>query len=269
MARSFDHASIPEALALEMEEPRTRGLNLLAALAYVRAHGNRNALSRVLSRLPEHDLALLLDGPRGPVISARAWYPIGMQIRLLRAIDDTLGQGDLELMHEVGYEMAKRDISRVFRPFFRRGQPGWIIELATKLWRTYHDRGRWTLERTPVSILATLSEHPGRDVVLCRTFMGWMHAALDMGGARNVDGAHPVCIGRGASHCVFVCRYEASLDDGARVLSADPDVPAPRIEEHARRDHRGRGSHVHDRPLIDDEQPPLSTRVVSLDVISR
>jgi predicted hydrocarbon binding protein len=272
MAKSFDLASIPESLAIEMDEPRTRGLNLLAALAYVRAHGKRDALSRVLTRLPERDLALLLDGPKGPVISARAWYPLGVQIRLLHAIDDTLGNGDQELLHEVGYQMAKRDISRVFRPFFRRGHPGWIIEIATKLWRTYHDRGRWTLERTPVSILATLSDHPGRDAVLCRTFMGWMHAALDLGGAKNVDGAHPVCIGRGASHCVFVCRYEAALDDNGHALDAEPDPPSPRVDAHvdvnAHRDHRGNGSHLHLRQLIADEPPARrSTRVISLDDI--
>jgi len=278
MTKSFDHSSIPDALALDLSietrEPRTRGLNLLAALSYVRGHGRRDAMSKVLARMPEKDLALLLDGPKGPNISARAWYPLGVQVRLLRAIDATLGQGDLELLHEVGYEMAKRDIMRVFRPFFRRGQPGWIIELATKLWRTYHDRGRWTLERTPVSILATLSDHPGRDVALCRTFMGWMHAALDMGGATNVDGGHPVCIGNGADHCVFVCRYEAAVVERGASLS-DPDVPPPRvtIARDASGAHRGRGSHVHRDPLVDEISRPSSpsfargrsTRVVALD----
>lgn len=188
---------------------RTRGLNVLAALSYVHKRGGRHALAKVFAHLDEKDLAILAGGDRryGSKLVATRWYPFALQARLLRAIDAAFGNGDLELLFEVGYYMASRDVPRVFRPLMRVGSPGWILGLAGRMWSYYHDRGRWQLERTPVSIIATLRDHPEADEAFCRTFVGWMTAALEYSGATDIDGAHPACGARGAPHCVFTVRW--------------------------------------------------------------
>jgi predicted hydrocarbon binding protein len=191
---------------------RTRGMNPLAALAFVRATEGAEGMARVLSRLREDELLLLGASEHSRrKLSARSWIPFRLQCRLLRAIDDELGEGDLALLFEVGRYMGSHDVPRAFRPFLRLGNPGWIVEVATRLWRYYHDRGRWQLERSPVSIICTLHDHPEADVAFCQTFTGWLTGALEVSGAVDVLVDHPVCHARGANNCVFTVRWR----DGA------------------------------------------------------
>jgi hypothetical protein len=190
-------------------QARTRGLNVLAALDFARRRGGRDVISRVLKHLPEADLQLLTggEGRMGTSLHATHWYPFALQCRLLRALDTELGKGDFSLLYDVGSHMARRDVPRVFRGLIKVGRPGWILELGTRMWRYYHDRGRWQLERTPVSVIATLQEHPDADEAFCETFQGWAQAVLEMSGATDIQGGHPACAARGAPHCVFTVRW--------------------------------------------------------------
>ena len=98
--------------------------------------------------------------PPGGALSQTAWIPFMVQCRLLRAIDATIGQGELHSLHDVGAFMAEHDIRKLFRFALQLGNPGWAIEGAALLWRRYHDRGDWRIERTPRSLIATLHDHP-------------------------------------------------------------------------------------------------------------
>lgn len=197
------------AVDVEPDVPRVRGLGPLAALAYVRDKGRRDLMKQVLSRLTEPEVTMLIGtGEAQSGLQPRAWYPLTLHSNLLRAIDETVGEGDRRVLHEVGRYMANRDIRRVFRPFLKVGKPGWIFELAPRLWRTYQSHGTWEFDRTPVSLIATLRSRPLDDDVWCAMFMGWMEAALEMSGAAEVDGSHPACAGLGAPHCVYTVRWE-------------------------------------------------------------
>lgn len=204
---------------------KTRGFNFLSALAFVHRRGGRQAIADVLRVLPEEDLRQISEDSTAPNIQPRGWYPFTTYCRMLAGIDTVLGNGDREILYEVGNEMATRDIRRIFRPLLRVGRPGWILEFHGRLWRTYHDHGEWTIDRTPVSLIATLSDHPGRTEHACATFTGWMESALLMSGAANVDGSHPVCIGRGGPHCVFTCRWEMprSMKNKAAPSDSNPE----------------------------------------------
>lgn len=190
------------------EEPgshaRTRGLNPLAALAYVREHGGENSMTRVLHALPPEDLEHISGNRK---LTSRTWVPFSLQSRLLKAIDETLGCGDSATLFVVGNFMARRDIPRIFRPLLKLGNPGWIVEVATRMWRYYHDRGRWEIQRTPVTILATLHGHPESSDAFCATFVGWLTGCLEISGGHDVMVDHPVCHARGAANCVFTCRW--------------------------------------------------------------
>ena len=113
--------------------PRTRGLNPLAALAYVRNNGNEDTMRLVLQKLPEKDLKYLGGGRK---LTSKTWVPFKLQGRLLEAIDQVMGTGDHAVLFDVGSFMAQRDIPKVFRPLLRFGNPGWIIAVSTRMWRT-------------------------------------------------------------------------------------------------------------------------------------
>ena len=210
MGIEFSHPSLEGARALAgLGIAKTRGLNVLAALAYARSRGGRDVMQRIFERLEPEDIELLSQRKTalGPIRTSD-WFPFQMHCRLLRAIDAELGDGDLGLLEEVGDFMAERDIRRVFRPFLRAGNPGWVFEFARRMWGTYHDRGRWQIERTPLSLLATLHDHPETDEAFCRTFVAWTCTTLRLSGAVNVVGDHPACRARGAQNCVFTCHWE-------------------------------------------------------------
>jgi len=181
----------------------TRGLNPLAAMAYVREKGGADGMKRVLARLPEEYLTPLSSER----LSSTSWVPFRAQAHLLKAIDETFGRGDGATLFEVGYFMSHRDIPRVFRPLLRLGNPGWMLEVSTKLWRVYHDRGRWEVVRTPVTVLATLHDHEDAHEAFCATLVGWLTGACELSGGKDVMVDHPVCHARGAPNCVFTTRW--------------------------------------------------------------
>jgi hypothetical protein len=189
---------------------KTRGLNPLGVFAWVRHHHGRPGLEKLLKELDPEDLEILSGGDDkrfGTDLAPHRWYPFALHCRLLRAVDSAFGEGDFALLHDVGSFMAQRDLPRIFLPLVRMGRPGWIFRVATRLWRYYHSHGEWRLERTPVSIIATLHDVPESDEAFCATFVGWMSAALELCGAKDIDGGHPACAGRGAPRCVFTVRW--------------------------------------------------------------
>jgi|GEM_PF-1319590 len=190
---------------------QTSAKNPLAAVAYVRDVGGPQLVPQVLALLPPGDLAALRVPPGAPTqlaLTPSMWVPFHAQCHLLRAVDVVMGQGDLALLPEVGRFMAEHDIARFFRAVLRLGNPGWVMELSSRMWRTYHDRGRWTVDRTPVSVMCALYEHPEADEAFCLTFQGWMERALELGNARNVRVDHPVCVARGALRCVMDASWQ-------------------------------------------------------------
>jgi hypothetical protein len=187
----------------------TRGQNARSALAFVEHHGGRAELARVLARMIDDDRTILgVDGaPGARPIDADAWLPFSVQARLLRTIDAVSGRGDLTLLPEVGRFMAGRDIPTLFRPFLRAGRTGWIIQVATRVWRMYHSHGKWQVVRARNSVIATLVDHPESDAAFCATFGGWVEGALELSGGLDVGSEHPACAARGAAQCVFIASW--------------------------------------------------------------
>jgi predicted hydrocarbon binding protein len=186
-------------------------MNPLAALKYVRATAGTEGIAQVLAGMREDELVLLGASEHSPrKLSARSWVPFRLQARLLRAIDAAFGDEETTVLFEVGRFMGSHDVPLAFRPFLRLGNPGWIMEVATRLWRYYHDRGHWVLERTPYTMMCTLHDHPESDVAFCETFQGWITGALEVSGAHQVEVHHPVCHARGAQNCVFTVRWQST-----------------------------------------------------------
>lgn len=180
---------------------RVRGTGILNSLHFAHARGGSGAVIDVASRLSEADHVAL----RG--MKRTAWYPFALHCRVLRAVDLELGAGDHTLLFDLGYHSASQDFPRVFRPLMRVGRPGWMLDVATRLWRVFHGEGQWHLERSPHAIIARLEGWAEADEAFCASFVGYVTAALELSGAHDVEGSHPTCKARGAPHCVFTVRW--------------------------------------------------------------
>lgn len=212
----------------------TRGLNPLGALAWVREQRGTNGIKEVLAAMPKADIGVLAGERR---LTSSTWVEFALQVRLLRAIDRVFGSGDLTTLFHVGHYMGQRDIPRVFRPLLRLGNPGWILEVSTRMWRYYHSQGYWETERTPVTVMATLHDHPECDEAFCRTFAGWVVGAIEISGASDVMFDHVVCAARGAQHCVFTGRWNLPTGESPESSGvvpfdvSDDDVPTATVPQ--------------------------------------
>lgn len=203
----------------------TRGMNPLAALSFVRETKGATQLENVLKALSEEDIEVLTGQTE---LKSNHWIPFMVHGRLLETIDQVCGTGDYATLFDVGRHMSARDVPRFFRPLIKLGNPGWILEVSTRLWRMYHNKGYWEVQRTPVTILATLNDHEECHEAFCHTFVGWLTGALELSGGYDVMVDHPVCQARGAPKCVFTARWvEKSASSGYREKTVSSKVKQP------------------------------------------
>jgi hypothetical protein len=180
---------------------RLRGFGVLNSLRFAQSRFGQEALAEVLRHLTPEDQRTVV------ALRKTHWYPFALHCRVLRAVDVALGAGDHELLYELGRSSAQRDFPTLFRPLMRLGQPGWIFEYSTKLWRFYHGEGRWEIERTPRELIARLLDFEEADAAFCVSFVGYVTAALELCGATEVEGSHPACKATGAMTCVYTVRW--------------------------------------------------------------
>lgn len=75
------------------------------------------------------------------------WYSLGLQHRLLRTIDDTLGSGDAALVTRIGQYEAQQDLTVVHRLFLRMANPGFVLQQVGRYWGRFYKCGTWEVER--------------------------------------------------------------------------------------------------------------------------
>lgn len=199
-----DTAIVTESGVIEMPwdgECRLRGFGLMNSLAFAEYTAGSGGIPAVLALLGDADQATLSS------IRRTRWYPFALHCRLLRAVDMALGTGDLSLLWQLGRFSAGLDMPRLFRPLLRLGRPGWMFDVATRMWRFYHREGVWTIERTPRELVTKLTQFDEADDAFCASLLGYVSAALEMSGANDVEGTHLACKARGAPNCIFTVRW--------------------------------------------------------------
>jgi hypothetical protein len=184
----------------------TKGTGFLNVREFVHGRFGPEAWATVLAQLaPPEKSALEAVVPVG-------WYDLGLYVRLIRAVDDRLGVGDLRLVHALGRFEAERDLTTIQRVFLRLVRPSFAIEQMNKYWRRFHDSGDWTTHRGDREVIATLTGWEGVDVALCRELVGYLGRTLELLGGRDVTMEHRRCRGRGDSICEFHGTFRAAAD---------------------------------------------------------
>jgi hypothetical protein len=181
--------------------PKSKGTNLLHMRSYVeRMHGPA-AWQKVLASLSGEDHAIV------SALSPSGWYELGTQHRLLRAVDQVVGKGDLALVPEIGRYEADQDLSTIHRLFVRFTSPAYVLEKAGEYWRRFYDTGKWEVVRGNGTATGRLEDFGLVDDAFCAYLGAYIHRMFHLAGARSGLLEHTECRARGGEACVFVGRW--------------------------------------------------------------
>jgi hypothetical protein len=180
-------------------EAQLKGSAYLSTLAFIETHFGATAKERVLARLSPEDRVLF-----GGLVLPIQWYPLAPFPRLLRAMDDEVGRGDLTLVTERGTWAAVQDMRTVHKVLLKLVTPQWVIEKGMKLWPNFHTSGRWEAKREGDKVArAWLYDLAVVDEAVCATLKGWILGLLQLAGTRQPCVDHVECRARGDVACVF------------------------------------------------------------------
>ncbi len=185
-----------------MAEGQLKGSAYHSTLKFIEAHFGAGAKERVIARLSDEDRALV-----GGIMLPIHWYPLEPFPRLLRAMEEELGRGDLSLVTDRGAWAAIHDMKTVHKVLLRLVTPSWLIEKGTRLWPSFHTSGRWEVTREGQSAArAVLHDLGVTDAAMCATLKGWLIGLLTL---CNVEPAveHVECRVEGAPACVYDIRW--------------------------------------------------------------
>jgi hypothetical protein len=182
-------------------EARTKGVGFVNVKSFATERFGANAWDAVLERLAPEDREELSS------IVSVGWYSLPLYARLIHALDDVHGYGDLSLVVQLGRYEAERDLTTIHRIFLRFTNPAFIVEKTGEFWKRFHDTGEWKVEREPNGVAGTLEGWGCVDHALCRELVGYLSRVLELVGAKNVVFEHPRCRARGDGQCFFRARW--------------------------------------------------------------
>jgi hypothetical protein len=189
------------------EPPKTKGTTFLHVRAFVIERFGERGWAKVIARLSPDDRAELDS------VILIGWYSLPLYARLLRAVDEVHGYGDLALVVHVGRFEAEHDLTVLQRVFLRLANPSYVIEKMGDYWRRFHDSGTWDVKRESDRLLTGYLDDWGCvDLALCRELVGYMSRALELVGAKAVILEHPLCRARGDARCYFKARWGGTAE---------------------------------------------------------
>lgn len=141
------------------------------------------------------------------------WYDLSLYARLIRAVDQRMGHGDLSLITQLGRFEAEKDLTTIHQFFLRFANANVVVEQTSKYWRRFHDTGVWETQRLGErGAIAKLSDWGLVDAGLCAELVAYLSRALELCGCRDLVMDHPLCRVRGDAHCEFRGRWRLRKD---------------------------------------------------------
>jgi predicted hydrocarbon binding protein len=181
-----------------MSAALTKGIGFTNVRAFVMERWGEAGWSAVLARLRPDDREMLAS------VVPIGWYSLALYARLIRAVDDVHGCGDLAILVQLGRYEAEKDLTTIHRMLLRLVNPATVVEKSMDYWRRFHDTGTWHVRRiSPTEVEGVLEGWGVVDHALCRELGGYLARLLELVGARSVVVEHPRCRARGDADCSF------------------------------------------------------------------
>jgi hypothetical protein len=181
-----------------------RGRALLGPLRYVKERHGKSALDKIVASATP-GLRSVLDAR----IKQSTWYPYEAYVSLLRAIDRTVGNGDLLLCRTLGEWAGAQDLGSMFKVYALIASADRLIRSCKLVWPQYYDRGEMTaLSTAPEDTRLRIVGFPEMDPAHCRLMEGWMIATMGQIGCRvQPGGRETTCPSRGGDSHEFSCTW--------------------------------------------------------------
>lgn len=178
---------------------RLRGNGFFNIQQWVLQHHGEVGWAAVVASLEAADRERLRE------VRVADWYPLVLQARLLRAIDDRFGEGDLRLARKIGGDQAERDLDRgVITWLFRLFSPMTMLGNMNVVWRRFHDSGRWTASFGGSTVVVTVHDWENVDRANCADVEGYLeHLAQRLSRSTGYM-RHTRCRLDGFEACEFV-----------------------------------------------------------------
>jgi hypothetical protein len=201
------------------QDGKAKGVGFVGVRAFVLERFGEDGWNATLERLTPADRDALVG------LVPVGWYSLALYARLIRAVDDALGCGDLAMVVQLGRFEAERDLTTIHRFLLRLANPGFAVEKLATTWRQFHDSGVWSITRpNGHQVMGTLDGWAHVDYALCRELVGYFARCLELVGATHVMVEHPQCRARGDSICRFQARWGAARDWKEPPRSGEGDV---------------------------------------------
>ena len=178
-------------------EARVKGTKLKSKLAFVEEAFGSEVLREVLAALPEEDrqsLRRMLD---------LGWYPIGIFDRLLAAIVQVAGRGDLDVLDRMGRESADYQAENAYRVYFRGHEPRALLEAMVPMHSQINKPARMELVERGERSLSLLVYEPPTTLLTCRLARSFYQRAMELAGGETARVTETSCMARGQDHCQF------------------------------------------------------------------
>jgi hypothetical protein len=179
--------------------------NLVAARRrYVREKWGEDGADDVLRRL-EGEPKRAFESEIMPF----AWFGFDVLTAIDRAIIDGPMRGDVSLMKQFGNEVARNDLSTIYKMLLKLGSPSFIAKRSGVVYGTYVRGGSMTAIDVGSTYSRTVLAEGCLPLYFCtHGIPGWFGAALELSGGKHVKVSESACVHRGAKQCEWTASWE-------------------------------------------------------------
>ncbi|HVO30291.1 MAG TPA: hypothetical protein VMV18_06130 [bacterium] len=179
-----------------------KGSALDARILWVKTQKGEESLKALLSRLSPEDREIC-----GGVILPSHWYPFATFVHVNEVIDATFGKGDLALVPEIARFAAGHNLPTLYRFFYSVSSVGFILSMASRLWRMNYDAGELRVVQGTNSATIFIEDWPEPHRAHCLSVLGWAARSAELSGGKDVVAEMPHCRASGDADCELVLRW--------------------------------------------------------------
>lgn len=120
-------------------------------------------------------------------IMATSWTPVDKQMAIYTAAAEALFPGQPEHMANLGYALAQKTFTGIYRIFFRIPSIAFIMKRVATLWRSYYNKGDASVENVKSkSLELVVRNFPELRRKMLEVAKGHSRYIIELTGARHV-----------------------------------------------------------------------------------
>ena len=204
MGETVDPVLGDPSIAERASRHRAKGSLVAARARWVREKFGEAELARLVERVEGPARQHLVEPPL-----PFAWYPFEHLVQLdVAMIEGPLG-GDVSRIRDFGDDIARYDLSTLYKVMFKLGTPSFIIRRIGVVYGQYLDGGRARGESAGAGEARVTVEDATFPLYFCEHgISGWLRAAVDLSGGERVRIEQDACVHRGDAACGWRLRWE-------------------------------------------------------------